>query len=268
MTPRPFAFHSFSRILLFSSSLFALMTDASFADQRDRYESRTYSDSGDRQLPYRLLKPANYDAQKKYPLVLFLHGAGERGDDNWKQLVHGMRDFASDSVMKEYPCFVVAPPCPTGKRWVEVDWSADKHAAPEEISPWLEMSLKVVESLEKEFSIDSNRLYITGLSMGGYGTWDAIQRHPQRFAAAAPICGGGDESQAERLAKLPLWVFHGAKDNVVKPERSRNMIAAIKKAGGSPKYTEYPNAGHNSWSATYSNPEYYKWLFSQQREKK
>src|SRR5207244_7702516 len=121
-------------------------------------------------------------------------------------------------------------------------------------------------ALQKEFSIDPKRLYITGLSMGGYGTWDLISRHPELFAAAAPICGGGDEDQAEKIAKLPIWIFHGAKDQAVPVERSRNMVTALKKAGGEPKYTEYPDVGHDSWVRAYKDPELFAWLFAQKKK--
>lgn len=238
------------------------------ADDRDRFEAGTYTDAAGTKLLYRLLKPKNYDASKKYPLVLFLHGAGERGNNNSAQLVHGMGDFASDKIMADYPAFVLAPQCPAGDKWVDVDWSADKHDMPEKPASPMRLTLAVIEKLSKEFSIDADRLYITGLSMGGYGTWDAIQRHPKLFAAAAPICGGGDPKLAEKIAKLPIWAFHGDQDKAVKVERSREMIAAIKAAGGQPKYTEYPGVGHDSWTQSYKNPEFYQWLFAQRRAAK
>lgn len=259
---------SFIRLLLITGfTLLSLPTlETSAADNRDRFEARTFTDAAGGKLNYRLLKPKDYDANKKYPLVLFLHGAGERGDDNKKQLVHGMNDFAADEVMAKYPCFVVAAQCPNDAKWVEVDWSATKHTAPEEPSPAMQKSFETLEALQKEFSIDAKRIYITGLSMGGYGTWDAIERKPEYFAAAAPICGGGDVGNAKKLTKIPLWAFHGDQDGAVKVERTRDMIAAIKAAGGEPKYTEYPGVGHDSWSKTYSNPEFYAWLFAQQRK--
>ncbi|HTN76737.1 MAG TPA: prolyl oligopeptidase family serine peptidase, partial [Pirellulaceae bacterium] len=237
----------------------------SAADAKDAYEARTFKgEQGE--LKYRLLKPKDYNAKEKYPLVIFFHGAGERGDDNAKQLVHGGADFASDAVQGKYPCFVVAPQCPTNQQWVDVPWSADKHAMTEKPSKSLQLSFELLEALRKEFSIDGNRIYVTGLSMGGFGTWDAIQRKPDYFAAAAPICGGGDTAQAKAIAKLPIWVFHGDTDTAVKTQRSRDMVAAIKAAGGEPKYTEYPNTGHNSWTATYSNPKFYEWLFAQKKQ--
>ncbi|QDU30003.1 Prolyl oligopeptidase family protein [Anatilimnocola aggregata] len=242
-----------------------LTDDVDAADNLDRFEARTYAGAGGEKLNYRLLKPKDYDPNKKYPLVLFMHGAGERGDDNKRQLVHGMNDFASDEVMAKYPAFVVAPQCPNGKKWVEVDWGAAKHTAPEKPSISLQLTFETLDAIAKEFSIDDKRIYVTGLSMGGYGTWDSIERKPDYFAAAAPICGGGDVEQAKKLTKLPIWAFHGDKDTAVKPERSRDMIAAIKAAGGEPKYTEYPGVGHNSWTATYRNPEFYAWLFAQKK---
>jgi predicted peptidase len=156
----------------------------------------------------------------------------------------------------------VAPQCPDGKRWVEVDWALDSHKQPEE-SISLTLTRELLASLQKEYRIDSKRFYVTGLSMGGYGTWDLITRTPDLFAAAAPICGGADETLAAKVTKLPIWVFHGDKDGVVKPLRSRNMVAAIEKAGGKPKYTEYPGVDHNSWTQTYANPEFMAWLFAQ-----
>ncbi|MCG8583085.1 MAG: prolyl oligopeptidase family serine peptidase, partial [Pirellulales bacterium] len=198
-------------------------------------------------------------------LVLFLHGAGERGSDNRKQLVHGMKDFATDEALTKRPCFVVAPQCPAGQKWVNVDWSAAGHTMPAKPSDSLRLTMALVEHLEKKFSIDAGRIYITGLSMGGYGVWDAVQRYPERFATAVPVCGGGDPKQAKQLAELPIWAFHGARDGVVKPHRSQEMIEAIKKVGGEPKYTEYPRAGHDSWSATYRDPRMHEWLFDQRR---
>jgi predicted peptidase len=266
--------HSLPAMFCIASSVVAVVTvliaaqTAAAADPRDRYEPRVYEDGQGGKLLYRLLKPMDYKPQEKYPLVLFLHGAGERGDDNKKQLIHGMGDFASDAIMEKYPCFVVAPQCPSGQQWVNVPWSDDSHTMPKEPSESLRLALTLVDSLQKEFSIDAGRLYVTGLSMGGFGTWDAIQRRPDLFAAAVPICGGGDTTQAKAIAQVPVWAFHGDKDTAVKTQRSRDMIAALKAAGGSPKYTEFPGVGHNSWSATYADPKMYEWLFEQRLKKR
>jgi predicted peptidase len=125
--------------------------------------------------------------------------------------------------------------------------------------------MELIDQLQGKYPVDASRLYITGLSMGGFGTWDALQRWPDRFAAAVTICGGGDTRMAAKIAHVPIWVFHGARDPVVKPDRSRKMVQAIKDAGGKPKYTEYPQAGHDSWTATYKDPEVLKWLFAQRK---
>lgn len=247
--------------------LFATSPVLKAADAKDVFEPRVFTDDNGRRLPYRLMIPLNYDKQQKYPLVLFLHGAGERGDDNAKQLIHGMNDFAKDENRTKYPAFVIAPQCPTGQKWADVDWGADTHALPVKPSESMQLTLDLLVALQKEFSIDAKRLYVTGLSMGGYGTWDVISRYPGMFAAAVPICGGGDEKQAGLLSKLPIWVFHGDQDKAVKPERSRNMVEAIKKAGGKPLYTEYEGVGHNSWDRAYSDPKMMEWMFAQKLEK-
>jgi predicted peptidase len=253
------------RIFLSLLLVLGMSSLLSAADAKDLFEARTFkSDSGE--LKYRLLKPKDYDANKKYPLVIFFHGAGERGDDNTKQLVHGMNNFASDETREKYPAFVVAPQCPNDQKWADVDWGADKHTMTKEPSKSMKLSLELLEALQKEFSIDKDRLYVTGLSMGGYGTWDVIQRHPDMFAAAAPICGGGDTAGAKAMAKIPIWVFHGDKDTAVKVQRSRDMVAALKAAGSDVKYTEYPNVGHDSWTATYKDPQFYEWLFAQKKK--
>jgi len=235
----------------------------------DDYEARVYKDADGKKLNYRLLQPKGYDAKgsEKYPLVLFLHGAGERGDDNAAQLRHCTKKFLEPENREKYPCFVIAPQCPTGKKWAEVDWSADKHDLPPEPGETMQFVLGALAGLQKEFRVDDRRLYVSGLSMGGYGTWDLACRYPEKFAAAVPICGGGDEKCAGRLTKLPLWVFHGDKDTAVKPERSRNMIAAIERAGGKPKYTEFPGVGHNSWDPAYADPKLLEWMFAQKLSK-
>ncbi|MFO0877962.1 MAG: PHB depolymerase family esterase [Gemmataceae bacterium] len=249
-------------LLLFPLSL--------MAQKKPDFESllaRNTFTSGKTTLFYRFLKPEKIEEKTKYPLVIFLHGAGERGDDNTKQLVHGVGDFAKSTTRKKHPCFLIAPQCPEGRRWVEVDWSAPTHNMPKAASEPATLLLALIDQVCKEYPIDKNRIYLTGLSMGGYGTWDLLCRKPTLFAAGIPVCGGGDEKHAKKLVGIPIWAFHGDKDLAVKVERSRNMIEAIKKAGGEPKYTEYPGVGHDSWTRTYKNPEVLDWLFAQTRKK-
>jgi predicted peptidase len=235
-------------------------------DVLDRFEAKTYTDANGEKLLYRELAP-KLESGKKYPLVIFLHGAGERGDDNKVQLVHGMKDFASDQNMKNYPAFVIAPQCPNEKKWAEVDWSKDSHTTPAEPSTSMRLCHELIEKMVKELPIDADRIYITGLSMGGYGTWDALSRWPDLFAAALPICGGGDDDPevVEKFKHVPIWVVHGDKDEAVKVERSRKMVKALEVVGGKPIYTEMKGVGHDSWTATYANPETFKWMFSQKK---
>jgi predicted peptidase len=231
------------------------------------FEARTYASASGGTLPYRLMKPAGYDSTKRYPLVLFLHGAGERGADNRKQLLAGLNIFADPKRIDRYPCFIVAPQCPEEDKWADVEWRADSHVMNRKPTPGLAMALEIVAALEKEFPIDTARLYIIGYSMGGYGTWDAIQRYPDLFAAAVPVCGGGDESAARRIIRVPVWAFHGALDDIVKVSRSRNMVNALVRAGGVPRYTEYADINHFCWGKAFSDEAMLAWLFGQRRTK-
>ncbi|HEX7898271.1 MAG TPA: PHB depolymerase family esterase [Planctomycetota bacterium] len=212
-------------------------------------------------LKYRLFKPAAVEG--KIPLVLFLHGAGERGDDNAAQTKHGVKAFVARQAKN--PHILVAPQCPKNQKWNDVDWHAATHQTPEKPSEPMARVLELLDVLPQDLPIDPKRIYVTGLSMGGYGTWDLLARRPGLFAAAVPVCGGGDEAAAAAFAKVPKWIFHGDKDGVVKPERSRHMVEALKKAGGEPKYTEYPGVGHNAWDKAYADPALFDWLFAQSR---
>ena len=241
-------------------------TEAFSADMSERFLPRMYTSKKYSSLPYRLLVPKNYDRSRQYPLILFLHGSDERGSDNKRQLYVGLHIFADEPKMAQYPCFIIAPQCPLEMKWVEVNWKAETHLMPRHPSPAMAMSLELVEELQKEYSIDRNRLYVVGYSMGGYGTWEAIQRMPNLFAAAVPVCGGGDETQAPRIATVPIWAFHGALDQIVMVARSRNMINAIVKACGTPRYTEYPTINHFSWGYVFGDREMFKWLFDQKKQ--
>ena len=230
------------------------------------FEARQYAGEDGELLNYRLLKPADFDPDKKYPLVIFLHGAGERGADNAAQLTHCMAQFCTPEHRQKYPCYVLAPQCPEEQKWADVDWSSDTPAFPEKISRSLGLTFAVVDSMLADAAITKSRVYIAGLSMGGYGTWDALARRPELFAAGIPICGGGDVETVSAFKDIPVWCFHGADDRAVNVERSRTMIAALKAAGGEPRYTEYPGVGHNSWTQTFDNEETFQWLFAQKRQ--
>jgi predicted peptidase len=220
---------------------------------------------GNNTLPYQLLKPDKNDLKKKYPLVIFMHAAMEKGTDNKKQLKKGVGVFATNDNRAKYPAFVIAPQCPKDPQWVAVPWNTDSHKMPAEPT-WSErLVLELIPALLEEFNINERRIYLTGWSMGGFATWDMAMREPQRFAALAPVCGGADESKASLIAKLPVWVFHGGADTTVKTIRSRNIVEALRKAGGDPKYTEYPDMAHDSWKLAYAEPELLSWLFAQKR---
>jgi predicted peptidase len=234
------------------------------------FEKRTFTGASGKELRYRLLKPKDYDpaGTTAYPLVIFLHGAGERGNDNELQLAEGVKEFAKPETRKKHPCFLIAPQCPEKQSWSKIE-KPDGHLTLMKTKQPTEatgLTLEVMDALSKEFRIDSKRLYITGLSMGGFGTWDLLVRYPDRFAAAIPICGGGIEDTAASFAKLPIWVFHGAVDPEVEVELSRHMVDALHKAGGKPGYTEFPDVGHECWELAYHNPDVLDWLFAQKKK--
>lgn len=234
------------------------------AQSTDDFETRTQKGrSANLSLPYRLFKPAGYATSRKYPLVIALHGAGERGTNNTAQLTANALAtvWARDSNQAKFPAFVAAPQCPPNGMWAPngrpIDGSQPSDPA--------KVALEMLDSLAKEFPLDSDRIYITGLSLGGFGTWDLTMRNPGRFAAAVPICGAGDVTKADRIKSLPIWAFHGDKDPTVPVAGSRDMIAALKTAGGDPKYTEYPGVGHDSWTPALREPDLVAWVMSQRR---
>ncbi|HEY4395766.1 MAG TPA: prolyl oligopeptidase family serine peptidase [Polyangia bacterium] len=233
------------------------------------FEARTFKDAAGHVLPYRLYVPRGVDPKKKIPLVLFLHGAGGRGTDNLHQLTDQAAPlvFVQPENQARWPVFMVAPQCPMDQQWVGMPWGAPsgKGKRPAEPTWPMAAALALVDRLATEFpSIDTTNLYVTGMSMGGYGTFDAAVRRPGKWKAAVPICGGYDETQVTPLVGLPLWAFHAADDPAVPVERTRDVIAAIRAAGGHPRYTEYPASlhhGHFSWIPAYGDPALLPWMF-------
>jgi predicted peptidase len=219
---------------------------------RSPWEKKTWTNAKGQRMPYRLLLPERHDPKKAYPLVVFLDGIGSRGTDNEKQLGSASLLVTTKNRQK-YPCFIVAPQCPGGKDFPF--WNQGVHSG---------LVMGVIEDVEKRYRIDSRRIYATGLSDGGFGVWFLLGLYPSRFAAAVPICGlGMRPAGAPRVAHVPLWIFHGEKD---RPQPVREVVAALKKAGGKPKYTEYKNAGHHIWGRAYNEPELFAWLFAQKRK--
>jgi predicted esterase len=196
------------------------------------------------QINYLLALPEGYekDTTASWPLVIFLHGSGERGNDLGKVKKNGPPKLVDEG--KKFPFILVSP-----QAGPEAGWDA-------------ETLYRLEQYLKKEYRVNSDKVYLTGLSMGGYGTWELAMKHPEEFAAIAPICGGGDASTAWKLRNIPIWCFHGAKDNVVPLAASENMVKAAKELNPNVKFTVYPNANHNSWDASYSNDSLYTWLLS------
>jgi predicted esterase len=194
---------------------------------------------------YLLSLPDGYDQDtaKRWPLLIFLHGSGERGEDLQKVKVHGPPKLIEQG--KKFPFIVVSPQAQQPYGW-----------EPESL-------YKLLQYIKQTQRVDHQKIYLTGLSMGGYGTWALAMKHPEEFAAIAPVCGGGDSTEAWKLRHVPIWCFHGAKDDVVPPAASERMVVAAKRYNPSVKYTLYPDANHNSWDTTYNNDGLYQWMLAQ-----
>lgn len=238
------------------------------------YQKFKFIQNGDT-LPYRILLPENFEASKSYPLVLFLHGRGESGSDNEKQLHNGGALFLQPHNRKDYPAIVVFPQNPSSSYWSNVQTVMNDKGARDfyfvadgEASPSMKLLMSLVHNLFNQYKIKKDQVYGMGLSMGGMGTFELVYRMPGVFAAAIPICGGANPSIAPKLKNTNWWVFHGAKDDIVLPDYSEQMVRAMKKNGIAVKFTLYPNANHNSWDPAFKEPELFPWLFGQKKTKK
>ena len=200
-------------------------------------------------LRYLLYLPKGYgeDKDKRWPLILFLHGAGERGSNLDAVKTHGPPKLVEQG--KDFPFVIVSPQCPSETWWTER----------------LDALTAMLDDVESKYAVDHNRVYLTGLSMGGFGSWSLACEYPDRFAAVVPICGGGDPRDVGRIRDIPIWVFHGGKDPTVPVQRSREMVDALRKMGGRVRYTEYPDVGHGSWVPAYATEELYEWMLQQRR---
>ena len=214
------------------------------------FEARTYVSSESDTLLYRFIKPPDYDPEKEYPLVVCLHHGGAHGADNIRQIEGSEPAQLLYANRRKYPAFLFLPQCPQVAGWGGID----------------SLVFETIDALGKEFKIDARRRYVTGISGGGFGSWHFITARPEMFAAAIPICGGGNPSLAKNIVNVPVWVFHGEKDGLVPVELSRDMVEAIRDAGGSPRYTEFTGAGHLIWSEVNGTPGLFDWLFTQKRD--
>lgn len=248
---------------------------SAFSQDFSSFQKKLYAQGNDT-LSYRILYPQNYDSTKKYPLVVFLHGAGERGMDNQKQLTHGGAFFSNNGNPKQFPAIVIFPQCSLNDFWARTRIVK----APTDSTPFafeylvdvpmnkgLSMVSLLLDSMAAATNINNKRIYVGGLSMGGMGTFELLWRKPGFFAAAFPICGGGNPEKATEYGEgFPLWIFHGDKDPVVDVNDSRKMATALRQAKAKVKYTEYPGVQHDSWKKAFAEPQLLPWLFSQEKK--
>jgi predicted peptidase len=242
------------------ATIYLLGCVASFASEP---EAREWTAKDGTVVKYRWCAPDKIEPGKSYPLVLFFHGSGERGSDNAAQTKHGVLPILEGTEKLGQPVFLIAPQCPLGRWWSPVKTEKGLPAEADKPDSLLAAILALVEESVTKHPVDPKRFYVTGLSMGGYATWDLLGLAPDRIAAAIPICGGGDPTLAVRFKNVPIWAFHGEKDTAVPVERTHEMIAALVSAGGKPKSTFYPELAHDSWTLTYSDPAVIRWMLDQ-----
>ncbi len=253
-----------------STGLLVLFCGNVMAQDTSEYQKKAFVKDGDT-LPYRILLPEDFDATKKYPLLLFLHGSGERGNDNEAQLVHGSSLFLKEEIRDNYKAIVVFPQCAAGSSWAKLDVEGEfpnrDFIFYEDAEPTKDMLLLegLLKHLKKAYKLDKNRMYVGGLSMGGMGTFELVRRNPKVFAAAFPICGGANPKISKELRKPHWWVFHGDADEVVLEKYSENMVTAMKQQGINVKYSVYKGVGHNSWDNAFAEPDLVSWLFSKSK---
>lgn len=223
--------------------------------------------NADTVLPYRIYVPFNYSPDKSYPLFINLHGAGHRGNDNIKQL-RFVEPLLKSAELPVDDAIIIVPQCPEDNKWADTDWARGSYSlasTPE--SNELKALVELIGQLQETYNVDAKRIYACGFSMGGYGTWNLLMNHPDLFCAGVAMCGAADPSQAATLAKIPVWAVHGVKDPTVPVQGSRDVVEAIKAAGGTMiNYTELPDHEHDVWTDTYTNTEIFNWLFAQVKE--
>ncbi|MCK9554699.1 dienelactone hydrolase family protein [bacterium] len=251
--------------LFFLSALMLCPAVFLYTRIKDETEARIFKNGRGEKIPYRSYTPPVSDKKRKYPVILFFHGSLERGSDNLKQMSYGIRELINYSKARNKPVFILAPQCSRREEWVKLSYSGKSHKMTGKPTNALKLALELLDDTVRKEPIDARRIYVVGLSMGAFAVWDALERRPGYFAAAIPICGGGDISKAGSLVKIPIWAFHGKLDEVVAVKRSRNMIDAIRKEGGNPCYTEYPEGEHDSWVMTFKNIKVFDWLLKQRK---
>lgn len=249
-----------------------IVTFACSAQDFSSFLKKQYIDSKGDTIPYRILYPDHYDQTKKYPLILFLHGGGERGKDNEKQLINGVKLFLDSAIRKEFPAIVIAPQCPQDSYWASVKFERTKYPLDldfnykYEITKGLRLAMALTQQIIKEEKVDKSKIYITGLSMGGMGSLEAVYRYPNLFAAAAVVCGGGDvKAYSKKQTKTAFWLYHGDADSVIPVKHSQEMFERLKSLKADANYTEYAGVNHNSWDNAYAPPAFVEWMFTKHK---
>jgi len=239
-----------------------------------RFAAHVYKSSTTGQkMPYRLFKPATIPTGTRLPLLLILHGGGSRGTDNLahitgKHAALTTGHWTTPQSQSSHPCIVLAPQCPPDPAaWTETDWAADHHPHHEDAAGPMKLALEILDEIMKDPAVDPQRIYVLGASMGGFGTWDALIRRPNLFAAAVPACGALSDGQAISIAQIPVWIFHGGSDELVPVTLSRNAFQQLLDNDGHPRYTEYENANHYISSYVWTEPGLADWLFQQKTGK-
>lgn len=254
------------------TTLFVLLLGLrSYAQDLKKYDIGSFVNRND-SISYRILFPENFDPERKYPVLFFLHGRGESGNDNQKQLTHGAKMFLTESFRNKYPAIVLFPQCASDSYWANVNiitengkrtFNFKKGGKPTKAMQTL---VAMVEHFLNKPFIDKSKVYVGGLSMGGMGTYELLRRKRNTFAAAFAICGGDHVANIQRYKKVPLWIFHGEKDDVVPVVNSLLIANQLKVLNYPPKLTLYPKANHNSWDAAFAEPQLLSWLFSNQKQ--
>jgi predicted peptidase len=234
-------------------------------EEKGVFLKKIFTSQSSGSIPYQFLIPENSSEDKQYPLLVFLHGAGELGNDNSSQLVSFPRHFITGQNKQDYPAFIIAPQCPVTDAWASFPGYPSSARTSSEPTNATRLTLELIDELLLKYNIDKHRVYVTGISLGGEGTFDIVSRRPDLFAAAVPICGIADVERASSVKAVAFWVFHGEMDEINPVKYSRLMVQALKDEGASPKYTEYPGAGHSIWDRAYNEPGLFPWLFSQQK---
>lgn len=262
-----------NKFKLTCSLILLLYSMNSIAQDLSKYEKGSFI-KGEDSINYRVLLPENFDATKKYPILFFLHGSGERGNDNLAQLGHGGRLFLKEDIRKQFPAIVVFPQCSADSYWSNVNFVTDANGKREFIfqekgkpTKAMHALLGLVDSYLKKPYVDKKRVYVGGLSMGGMGTYELLRNKPNIFAAAFAICGGDNLANVQKYQKVPLWIFHGEKDDVVPVVLSTRIADQLKVLNRTVKLTLYPEANHNSWDDAFAEPELLPWLFSHQKSR-